>query len=131
MGADMTRITTGCPRCGRVELDADDVVLVRSPRENTAWYLFDCTGCAHRVVKPAPSSVALALSSVKVTAWTVPAEVLERVRADERPPLGIDDLLDALLWLRAGSDATEEPTEAFRKPRSDGAGSPPARPSAA
>jgi hypothetical protein len=123
----MTRITTGCPRCGRVELDATDVTLVRSPREDTAWYMFDCTGCAHRVVKPAPPSVALALASVKVTAWTVPAEVLERVRPDEQPPIGVDDLLDVLLWLRASPD----PIAWFRHPSLDEAGSRPVRPNAA
>ena len=61
----MTHITTGCPRCGRVELDAADIILVRSPRENAAWYLFDCTGCVRRVVKSAPVSVALALKRDK------------------------------------------------------------------
>jgi hypothetical protein len=123
----MTRITTGCPRCGRVELDATDIVLVRSPRESTAWYLFDCTGCAHRVVKPAPQSVAAALTSVQVTSWTVPAEVLERVRPEDRPPLGVDDLLDVLLWLRTSPD----PFAWFRSPSQGGAEIPPVRPNAA
>lgn len=130
----MTRITTGCPRCGRVELEIEDVTLVLNPREDTAWYLFDCVGCAHRVVKPAPTSVASALVSVKVTSWTVPAEALERVRPDERPPLGVDDLLDALLWLRAGPGVEPEsplPENPFRKASPDGAGSWPAHPNAA
>jgi hypothetical protein len=123
----MTRITTGCPRCGRVELDAEDVTLVRSPREDAAWYIFDCTGCAYRVVKPAPTSVALALTSVQVTAWTVPAEVLERVRPDEQPPLGVDDLLDILLWLRTDPD----PNALLRSPSPGEAENRPARPNAA
>jgi hypothetical protein len=123
----MTRITAGCPRCGRVELDSEDLTLVRSPHENTAWYLFDCLGCAHRVVKSAPASVAMALISVRVTSWTVPAEVLERVRPDEQPPLGIDDLLDALLWLRASPD----PIMWFRTPNPGEAGTRPAHPNAA
>lgn len=123
----MTRITTGCPRCGRVELDVGDVTLVRSPHEDTAWYMFDCTGCAHRVVKPAPPSVALALATVKVTSWIVPAEVLERVRPDERPPIGVDDLLDVLLWLRASPNPVAE----LRSPSQDEAGSWRAHPNAA
>lgn len=123
----MTRITTGCPRCGRVELDADDVTLVRSPREEVAWYLFDCTGCAHRVVKPAPTSVALALASVKVTSWTVPAEVLERARPGNHPPLDVDDLLDVLLWLRGGPDLAAW----FTAPSPDATESRPAHPNAA
>lgn len=123
----MTRITTGCPRCGRVELGSDEVVLVRSPRESTAWYIFDCIGCAHRVVKPAPPTVAMALLSVRVTSWTVPAEFLERARPDEQPPIDIDDVLDVLLWLRTSPD----PVSAFRSPSPGEAGSPPARPNAA
>lgn len=124
----MTRITTRCPRCGRVELEAEDLTLVRSPRENTAWYLYDCIGCAHRVVKPAPASVVLALVSVKVTSWIVPAEVLEReVGPDEQSPIDVDDVLDVLLWLRACPD----PIAAFRTPRTGEVGSPPARPNAA
>ena len=123
----MARITTGCPRCGRVELDAADIILVRSPRESTAWYLFDCTGCAHRVVKPAPWSIATALASVKVTSWTVPAEVLERVRPDEQPPIDVDDLLDVLLWLRTSPD----PIAWFRSASPGEAESPPALPGAA
>ncbi|HEY6798716.1 MAG TPA: hypothetical protein VI248_28905, partial [Kineosporiaceae bacterium] len=102
----MTRITTGCPRCGRVELEVDDVTLVVSPREDTAWYLFDCTGCVQRVVKPAPTTVAVALSAVRTTVWAVPAEMLERVGPRERPPITVDDVLDARLLLAALS-ATE------------------------
>jgi hypothetical protein len=100
----MTRITTGCPRCGRVELDVDDVVLVISPREDTSWYFFDCRGCAHRIVKPAPTTVAVALTAVRTTVWTVPAEVLERVGPGEAPPIAVDDLLDALLGLAGDAD---------------------------
>lgn len=123
----MTRITTGCPHCGRVELDVDDVTLVRSPREEKAWYIFDCTSCAQRVVKPAPTSVALALTSVQVTAWTVPAEVLERQRPVQDAPLAVDDILDGLLWLRANPD----PISWLRTPSPDEAESRPAHPNAA
>ena len=100
----MTRITTGCPRCGRVELEVGDVTLVVSPREDTSWYLFDCVGCARRVVKPAPSTVATALTAVHTPVWTVPAEVLERVGPREEPALAVDDLLDALIVLRGRAD---------------------------
>ncbi|MDQ1288169.1 MAG: hypothetical protein QG622_1734 [Actinomycetota bacterium] len=125
----MTRITTGCPRCGRIELEIDDITLVLSPYEGTAWYLFDCLTCVHRVVKPAPTSVAAALTSVEVRSWTVPAEVLERERPGERPPLGVDDLLDVLLWLRTGPEI--DPGTPFRRPSPGGAGNRPARPNAA
>jgi len=143
----MTRITTGCPRCGRVELEVGEVTLVVSPREDSSWYFFDCTGCARLVVKPAPTSVAVALTSVRTAVWTVPAEVLERVAPDERPALVIDDLLDAMLVLEcrthlaalaAGDDPAGDPgpasgpsgspAGAVRSPRSGGEGSRPARP---
>jgi hypothetical protein len=135
----MTRITTGCPRCGRVELAVEEITLVVSPREETAWYVFDCHGCAHRVVKPAPASVTTALTNVQVTQWTVPAEVLERVQPQDHPPLSADDLLDALLWLRTahGPQGPDRPVElaaergALRPPSPDGEETPPARPSAA
>jgi len=145
----MTRITTGCPRCGRVELDVEEVVLVMSPREDTSWYLFDCVGCARRVVKPAPTTVAVALTTVRTTVWVVPAEVLERVEPHEQPAIAVDDLLDAMLLLArdadlvalaAGGPGTQPGTGApgrvpgpggITDPRSGAAGSPPARPGAA
>jgi len=98
----MTRITSACPTCGRVDLEVDDVTLVVSPREDSAWYLFDCRGCVQRVVKPAPATVAVALGSVQVRVWTVPAEMLERVGPGEAPTIGNDDLLDVILDLRGG-----------------------------
>jgi hypothetical protein len=122
----MTRITTGCPRCGRVELGVEEITLVTSPREGIAWYLFDCAGCAHRVVKPAPGPVVAALSGVHVNTWTVPAEALERELPDAAAPLGVDDVLDGLLWLRGCQDPDE-----FTTPSSGAAGSRNARPSAA
>jgi hypothetical protein len=128
----MTRITTGCPGCGRVELEVDEITLVVSPREENAWYLFDCLGCARQVVKPAPSTVAVALTSVRVRTWSVPAEVLERVGPAEAPPICADDVLDAVLWLRTGvhpADAAAGPLAT--NPSPDATGSRPARPNAA
>ena len=96
-----TLITTTCPRCGGVELTPPDVALVRSPREGLAWYVFDCTGCASRVVKDAPPAVALALLRADVRLWTLPAEVLER---EFGPPIKVDDVLDAVLALQGDCD---------------------------
>jgi hypothetical protein len=87
-----------------VELEVHEVTLVVSPREDTAWYLFDCFNCARRVVKPAPRTVAVALTAVRTPVWTVPAEVLERVEPHELPPIAVDDVLDALLVLGRGAD---------------------------
>jgi hypothetical protein len=142
----MTHITTGCPRCGRVELEVDDVTLVVSPCEDAAWYLFDCTGCVRRVVKPAPSTVVLALSAVRTAVWTVPAEVLERAPDPQQvQPITVDDVLDARLLLGALSDgdllslaAGTAPGQApsggaggVTNPSPDAKGSRPARPNAA
>jgi hypothetical protein len=112
----MTRITTGCPRCGRVELDIEDITLVLSPHEGMAWYFFDCQYCVNHVVKPAPTSVAAALSSVRVRSWTVPGEVIEREGCDDLPPLTVDDLLDALLWLRTGPAVDSDRTISIPSP---------------
>lgn len=127
----MTRITTVCPTCGRVDLEVDDVTLVVSPREDSAWYLFDCRGCVRRVVKPAPTTVSLALGSVRVRVWTVPAEMLERVGPGEAPTIGTDDLLDVILDLRDEQlpcDVIELPEATTPSPGA--AGSRPARPNA-
>ena len=107
----MTRITTECPRCGRVDLSVDDVTLVVSPLQRTAWYLFDCLGCARQVVKAASAPVVTALSGLQVRVRTVPAEVLERRQEDGPPPLRVDDLLDLMLWLRTRHDLADLPVE--------------------
>lgn len=96
----MARITTECPQCGRVELGPDDLAVVVSPLEGSAWYVFDCRGCARQVFKPATSPVVTALSRLDVPVRLVPAEVLERPDPGDGPALGVDDLLDAMLWLR-------------------------------
>jgi hypothetical protein len=142
----MTRITTSCPRCGRIDLEPEDVTLVVSPHENDSWYLFDCSGCVQRVVKPAPPTVAIALGSVRITTWSVPAEVMERVLPGEAPVIGHDDLLDLILDLRRDDPRQHaqarhpiEPSASGASgcqpgamtPSPDEAGSRPARPNAA
>jgi hypothetical protein len=94
-------IAATCPRCGSVELEPGDIALVRSPREALAWYMFDCTGCASRVVKDASGAVSVALMHVDVTVWVVPAEVLEREPGER---IAMDDVLDAVLALQGDCD---------------------------
>lgn len=109
----MTRITTECPDCGRVELGVDDVTLVVSPRQGIAWYLFDCLGCVRQVVKPASTPVVSALARLAIQLRTVPAEVVERGQSGEaEAPLVVDDLLDLILSLRSRHDLAEPPIEA-------------------
>lgn len=73
--------------------------------------MFDCLGCAHRVVHPAPSSVVSALKKVQVRISIVPVEALERSQTVGRPPLDTDDLLDALLWLRDHQGPSDAPDD--------------------
>jgi hypothetical protein len=104
----MLRITTVCPRCGRVDLTGDEVTLVVDPHRRTACYLFDCVGCVRRVVKAVPGTVANAMSLLRISVWTVPAEVVEREQGlDAAPPLTLDDLLDTMLWLRRHDDLSD------------------------
>jgi hypothetical protein len=103
----MTRVTTECPRCGRIKLDIDDITLVECSRQGSAWYLFDCLGCAHRVVTPASNGIVTALVSANVRRWTVPAEALERVTCPDAEPIRVDEVLDALLWLRDAEDLSD------------------------
>jgi hypothetical protein len=101
----MTRITTECPECGRVELGSDDITLVVSPRQGTAWYLFDCLGCTRQVVAGASSAVVTALARLQIPIWILPSEMLERRGAEEGGrPLAVDDLLDLMLSLRTDDD---------------------------
>jgi len=102
----MTRVTTECPRCGRIKLSIEDITLVDGAQPGSAWYLFDCYGCAHRVVTAATSGIVAALTSANVRRWTVPAEVTERVVAAQARPIGMDEVLDAVLWLRDAQDLT-------------------------
>ncbi len=94
-------IAATCPRCGSVELEPDDLALVHSPREQLAWYRFDCRPCATPVVKSASLAVSLALMHVDVPVWTVPDEVLERVPG---AVITMDDVLDAVLALHGDGD---------------------------
>jgi hypothetical protein len=100
-----------------VELTRDELRLVAMPprtagaaagapagapggeRAGDAWYVYDCTGCARRVVVDVPPSVVVALVTVGVTVWRVPREVLER-GTSPAAPLTMDDVLDAVLWIR-------------------------------
>jgi len=97
------RITTTCPSCGSVVLDPDDVMVV-VPDEGPGWYLFDCFGCAQRVVKEAPPAAIAALSRAEVAVHLVPAEVAERLVQPPARALDADVLLDAVLLLGSTDD---------------------------
>jgi len=98
----MTRITCTCPTCGTVALELDELMVVVDTRTGDGWYAFDCFGCARQVVTAIPATVVEALSRLRIPVWPLPAEVFEHPGAC-RPgrPLGVDDLLDLMLWLQA------------------------------
>lgn len=115
------RISARCPQCGRVELGRSDLSLVAMPPRavgdasgrgecGAAWYVYDCTGCARQIVVDVPPTVVVALVSIGVPVWRIPAEVLER-GSGGGAPVGMDDVLDAMLWLR-DADADDARTAA-------------------
>lgn len=95
----MTTIKSRCPKCGEVELAAEDILLRLRPVRNTSDYTFVCPKCRDDVTKPADDHVVRLLLSGGVfpTAENIPAEARER---HDGPPLTVDDLIDLGLDLR-------------------------------
>ncbi len=101
----MTRITCTCPTCGTVAPEVDDLVVVADPRSGDGWYSFDCFGCARQAVTEIPGTVVEALDSIGIPVRRIPAEVTERdAMSLPAGPIGLDDLLDLLLWLQDHDD---------------------------
>jgi hypothetical protein len=101
----MTRITCTCPTCGTVALELDELMVVVDSGSGGGWYLFDCFGCARQVVIAVPETVIAALSHLHIPLQHVPAEVVEHAATRRRSrPIGVDDLLDLMLWLQAHDD---------------------------
>ena len=89
----MTTIKATCPRCGEVDLTADDILLRIGATQAVNTYGFTCTHCGKFVEKAADDRIVRLLLSggVMPVPVHVPAEVLE-IR--QGPPLNYDDLLD-------------------------------------
>ncbi len=88
----MTTIKATCPKCGEVDLTADDILLRIGSVKTTNTYGFSCPACRGFVEKPADERIVRLLLSggVMPQVTQIPAEAME---AKEGPPLSYDDLL--------------------------------------
>jgi hypothetical protein len=89
----MGTIRCTCPRCGSVDLTADDVVLRIRAGSVSNTYCFSCSSCKSFVEKRADAAVLRLLLSggVAPTFVSGPAETLE---VHEGPRITQDDLLN-------------------------------------
>lgn len=96
----MTTIKASCPICGDVDLAPADMTVTHAPAAGWAFYAFACPMCGEPVSGQAdPDTVDLLLGAgVAEQRIDVPAEALEMHIGS---PISADDLLDAVLWLRA------------------------------
>lgn len=84
----MTNIRATCPKCGEVDLAADDIDL-RIASEGDGTYGFDCPSCVEHILKPADARIINLLLSGGVR----PFHLEGPVREDD-PPFTYDDLID-------------------------------------
>lgn len=98
----MTTIKASCPICGDVDLAPSDMSVTHAPAAGWAYYSFACPICGEPVSGQAdPDTVDLLLGAgVSEQRIDVPAEALE---VHIGSPISPDDVLDAVLWLRARS----------------------------
>ena len=88
----MTTIKANCPKCGEIDLTADDILLRIGSVKTSNTYGFSCPDCNEFVEKPADERIVRLLLSGGVMPMLVyvPAEALE---PKEGPPINHDDLL--------------------------------------
>jgi hypothetical protein len=89
----MATIRASCGDCGDVELTTNDVRVRVCVEDNQGTYTFRCPHCRFAVVKPAEPRIVdlLVASGVRLSTWSLPAELYEAHRGD---PITHDDLLD-------------------------------------
>ena len=89
----MATIRASCGTCGDVELTTAQVEVRVCAEDGRGTYTFHCPLCGEAVVKDAESRIIelLVASGVRLSTWSVPAEVHEP-RSGE--PINHDDLLD-------------------------------------
>ncbi len=93
----MTNIKATCPRCGEVEVTADDIELLIAPSEDESTYGFECPACVSKISKPADARIIQLLLSGGVK----PTIVQNEVRSFPGPAFTYDDLLDFHLELQS------------------------------
>jgi hypothetical protein len=92
-GLRVATIRASCPTCGDVELTTRDVSVQVCADNNQGGYTFLCPLCAMAVAKQAEQRIIdlLVSSGVRMTLWTLPAELHE---SHEGRPITWDDVLE-------------------------------------
>jgi hypothetical protein len=96
---NIQRFAASCPRCGDLDVTAEQMWLVLTDRADHDHYVFHCPGCSQHVRRSAHAvTVRLLERLVPVERIEIPAEALE---PHDGPPLTEDDLIDLMLTLDA------------------------------
>jgi len=99
--ADIRRFAARCPRCGDLDVSAEQMWLVLTDRSERDHYVFHCPGCGQHVRRKAHAiTVRLLERLVPVERIEIPAEALE---PHDGPPLTEDDLIELMLTLDVAS----------------------------
>ena len=92
---EIRRFAASCPRCGDLDVSAEQMWLVLTDRSEMNHYFFHCPGCGQHVRRKAHAiTVRLLERLVPVETIEIPAEALE---LHDGPPLTEDDLIDLML----------------------------------
>ena len=95
--SDIRRFAASCPRCGDLDVSAEQMWLVLTDRSERDHYFFHCPGCGQHIRRKAHAmTVRLLERLVPVERIEIPAEALE---PHDGPPLTEDDLIDLMLTL--------------------------------
>jgi uncharacterized Zn finger protein len=98
---DIRRFAASCPRCGDLDVLADQMWLVLTDQSERDHYFFHCPGCGEHVRRKAHAiTVRLLERLVPVERIEIPAEALE---PHDGPALTEDDLIDLMLAVDAAS----------------------------
>jgi hypothetical protein len=96
---DIRRFAASCPRCGDLDVTAEQMWLVLTDGADRDHYVFHCPGCGHHVRRGAHAITVRLLERMVPVEWLeIPAEALEK---HDGPPLTEDDLIDLMLALGA------------------------------
>lgn len=97
--SDVRRFAASCPRCGDLDVSAEQMWLVLTGGAGRDHYFFHCPGCGQHVRRKAHAiTVRLLERLVPVERIEIPAEALEPHTGS---PLTEDDLIDLMLSLDA------------------------------
>ena len=99
--SDVRHFAASCPRCGDLDVTAEQMWLVLTDRADRDHYVFHCPGCGQHVRRNAHAiTVRLLERLVPVERIEIPAEALE---SHDGPQLTEDDLIDLMLTLDMAS----------------------------